>query len=115
MGSCDIARSVSRGAGCKRGRLSATAYSDSPAASRASARSAKSSGKTATGFHRPVPGLSAPRRNNLRPDRPATLGDPQPFERGPNLLLALLVEDRLVLEPQNEGVKPQKPHVHIEL
>ena len=33
--SCDIARSVSRGAGCKREeRLSATVYSDSPAASR---------------------------------------------------------------------------------
>jgi hypothetical protein len=35
------------------------------------------------------------------------LGNPQAFERGPNLLLALLVQDRLVFEPQHERVKPR--------
>jgi hypothetical protein len=33
----------------------------------------------------------------------------------PNLLLTPLVQDRLVLEPQDEGVKPEQPHVHVEL
>jgi hypothetical protein len=57
----------------------------------------------------------APAAELLRLDRRPALGDPQALERGPNLLLALGVEDRVVLEPQNEGVKPQKPHVHVEL
>lgn len=44
---------------------------------------------------------------NLRLDRRPALGNPQAFERGPNLLLALLVQDRLVFEPQHERVKPR--------
>ena len=45
--------------------------------------------------------------NNLRLDRRSAL-DPQPFERGPNLLLTLLLQDRLVFEPEDEGVKPEQ-------
>jgi hypothetical protein len=37
------------------------------------------------------------------------------FERGPNLLLTLLVQGRHVFEPQDVGVKPEQPDVHLEL
>jgi hypothetical protein len=50
---------------------------------------------------------AAPAAKLLRLDRRAALGNLQALERGPNLLLALLVKDRLVFEPQNEGVKPR--------
>ena len=52
------------------------------------------------------------KRNPLRASAVPAL-DPQPLERGPNLLLARLVKDRVVLEPQHEGVKPEQPNVHL--
>ena len=48
-----------------------------------------------------------PPQKPVRRDRRAALGNPQAFERGPNLLLALLVQDRLAFEPQHERVKPR--------
>ena len=36
-------------------------------------------------------------------------------ERGPDLLLTLLVQDRLVLEPEHEGVKPEQANVDFQL
>jgi hypothetical protein len=51
--------------------------------------------------------VQAPAAKPVRRDRRAALGNPQAFERGPNLLLALLVQDRLVFEPQHERVKPR--------
>ena len=45
----------------------------------------------------------APAAKPLPLDRRAALRNLQPLERGPNPLLTLLVQDRLVFEPQDEG------------